>query len=668
MIQLKCLQTKTTVIIGVTTVFFCFLFGFSQPVLAQTIGDSAALDTGLTQVEKSGLVNTDIRVVVARVIQVALGLLGIIFLIIIIYGGYLYMTAGGNQEQIASAKKVLTNSGVGLIIILSAYSIVLLVMRMLGIGGGTATDLGDILGGPSDISEQNFSGVGGLGGLIKDHYPARDQKDVARNAKIIITFKKAILLSSVVENTNGSKNASGQDLLGDCVNVGATMKWETDCDTLKKGADLINIKQTATGEEIRGAAVLSAVENGNYYTLVIRPFDALGNASSKLGYTVRIGKNVLTSDEGGASLFDGRAAGRDFYDWQFFTNTVLDTSAPVVTSVFPENASTESKNSVIQVSFSEAMDPTGLQGSFTAQGDHYAISGGTIFLKSDNSSLPVGDFRLVNNYKTLEFTPAKECGQNSCGGKIFCLPVCDEAGANCQKDAYKVLVKAATAFSASSFESAPFSGAADLAGNALDGNRNGRVDSVTSTGAVFPTQEKPDNFVWGFNLTNQVDATEPYLKKVTPGPDAQNVAPDQDLTLLFSKRMRVEPLYTIDIEEKPTPTEPVCVVPTAFFNSDGTTLVRLNHCPFVADQNHYYYPIVDSQVEDVKFNCFFPGKGPISTDQATKASLVCDENRPDRCCQVDNTPDNSFCCNGLTSITSKTACLNALKAGSPIEP
>lgn len=65
----------------------------------------------------------DPRLIVAKTIRTSLSLLGMVFVIIIIYAGYLWMTAGGNDEQVGSAKKWMTRSVIGLVVILTAYSI-----------------------------------------------------------------------------------------------------------------------------------------------------------------------------------------------------------------------------------------------------------------------------------------------------------------------------------------------------------------------------------------------------------------------------------------------------------------------------------------------------------------------------------------------------------------
>jgi hypothetical protein len=61
--------------------------------------------------------------IIAVIINVLLSLLGVIFLLLLIYGGVLWMTSRGNEENVTKAKKILTDSIIGLIIILAAYAI-----------------------------------------------------------------------------------------------------------------------------------------------------------------------------------------------------------------------------------------------------------------------------------------------------------------------------------------------------------------------------------------------------------------------------------------------------------------------------------------------------------------------------------------------------------------
>jgi hypothetical protein len=71
------------------------------------------------------------RVVAARIINIALGFLGIIAVIIVLYGGFMWMTAGGNEERITKAKQILTAGVIGLVIIIMAWAIARYVITAL---------------------------------------------------------------------------------------------------------------------------------------------------------------------------------------------------------------------------------------------------------------------------------------------------------------------------------------------------------------------------------------------------------------------------------------------------------------------------------------------------------------------------------------------------------
>ena len=65
------------------------------------------------------------------IINTVLGLLGIIFLVIIFYAGFLWMTAGGNDEQVGKAKGLIINSIIGVVIIVAAYAISYFILSAL---------------------------------------------------------------------------------------------------------------------------------------------------------------------------------------------------------------------------------------------------------------------------------------------------------------------------------------------------------------------------------------------------------------------------------------------------------------------------------------------------------------------------------------------------------
>ncbi len=65
----------------------------------------------------------DIATIVINVIQTILGLVSVGFFILFIYGGFKWMIAKGNKEQIIAAKKTIINAVIGLAIVITAYSI-----------------------------------------------------------------------------------------------------------------------------------------------------------------------------------------------------------------------------------------------------------------------------------------------------------------------------------------------------------------------------------------------------------------------------------------------------------------------------------------------------------------------------------------------------------------
>lgn len=66
----------------------------------------------------------DIPTVIGTVIGAVLSLLGSLFLFLIVYGGFMWMTAGGNESQVTKAKTILTSSVIGLTIIVFSYALV----------------------------------------------------------------------------------------------------------------------------------------------------------------------------------------------------------------------------------------------------------------------------------------------------------------------------------------------------------------------------------------------------------------------------------------------------------------------------------------------------------------------------------------------------------------
>lgn len=86
----------------------------------------AANETGL----KGG--STDITKIVADFVNVALSMVGVIFLILFIYGGFKWMLSRGDSKEIEEAQGILKAAVIGLVIIFSAYALTNFVVNNLG--------------------------------------------------------------------------------------------------------------------------------------------------------------------------------------------------------------------------------------------------------------------------------------------------------------------------------------------------------------------------------------------------------------------------------------------------------------------------------------------------------------------------------------------------------
>ena len=96
----------------------------------------ATLDVGLGYGTYTGLGTKDLREGVMAIVRVLFGFLGIIAIIIMLYGGFVWFTAAGNEENVGKAKKIITAGIIGLVIIFISYAIATFVINQLIIATG----------------------------------------------------------------------------------------------------------------------------------------------------------------------------------------------------------------------------------------------------------------------------------------------------------------------------------------------------------------------------------------------------------------------------------------------------------------------------------------------------------------------------------------------------
>ena len=117
----------------------CMVMLPAAPVLAEDpeepeepeVGSMGSFDFGLKYGADTGLGTQDIRKTISGIINVALSLLGIVAVVIILIGGFEWMTAGGNDDKVGEAKKRIMAGVIGLAIILSAYALAKFILTQL---------------------------------------------------------------------------------------------------------------------------------------------------------------------------------------------------------------------------------------------------------------------------------------------------------------------------------------------------------------------------------------------------------------------------------------------------------------------------------------------------------------------------------------------------------
>ena len=79
---------------------------------------------------KAGVTENDqsLSAIIGIGINTALAFVGLIFMVLMIYAGYLWMTARGEEEPVKKAQKIITACIIGLVLVVSAYTITNLVV------------------------------------------------------------------------------------------------------------------------------------------------------------------------------------------------------------------------------------------------------------------------------------------------------------------------------------------------------------------------------------------------------------------------------------------------------------------------------------------------------------------------------------------------------------
>lgn len=125
------------------TILLSGLWLFIGQASAQIIDPGVASNFTSQVQPASGYTSTmSVGSIVALLVRAALGLLAIIFLILMIFAGFSWMTAGGDEAKVKKARDTIKTAVIGLLIVLAAYAITYFLFSVLPFSVGPAAKTG----------------------------------------------------------------------------------------------------------------------------------------------------------------------------------------------------------------------------------------------------------------------------------------------------------------------------------------------------------------------------------------------------------------------------------------------------------------------------------------------------------------------------------------------
>ncbi len=126
------LMKKVYLLIGLIAAFSIFAFGTT--VLANDFGlkdtaSAAKLDT----------YGDSVPTIAGNIIGTLLSMISVLFFVLVLYGGILWMTARGSSETTEKALNTIIAATIGIIIVIGAYALTNFVFKLGSNSGGTTT-------------------------------------------------------------------------------------------------------------------------------------------------------------------------------------------------------------------------------------------------------------------------------------------------------------------------------------------------------------------------------------------------------------------------------------------------------------------------------------------------------------------------------------------------
>ncbi len=246
------------------------------------------------------------------------------------------------------------------------------------------------------------------------------------------------------------------------------------------------------------------------------------------------------------------------------------------TSATINDSEDEYRNATIQINFTEAVNPINLSGQATEIEDVIRVVNASSSVsnagctedrecrslncdENTNQCVPgdylEGEFMVSNGYRTVEFRSNNQCGVNSCGQTIYCLPsnanlkveflasgLAGCGGQNCSNRSpfndCEVNPNSGDDVCRNNDDNnypmaSGFDGVVDMAMNSLDGDKDGNAEGTggffDQNGGGTPSLSVPpdllgstgpgqaDSYTWSFWLNDEIKIGAPVIQNIEPG-------------------------------------------------------------------------------------------------------------------------------------------------------
>lgn len=346
---------------------FSLFFSIGGNVLAQTPFSIENIGSEV------GLSTADLRDTVINIIRWVLGILGLVGVGYVIYGGFLYLTSHGNEQQIEKAKQVIVNALIGIAIVLLSFAIVFFVARTFGDvtdGGAQCTD-GETRNFGCELCVSN----------AWVNNPNPPDPGVCSSLGFNEFRLDAVATSFVLPGSNADNVTLCSNVLQDFNNrvlASTVAAAALDPDTPLTIVDLDNAQTTFDGTwQVLNDTV--TFRHNRFCTGTPNACVADSDCSEALGetcdiitflpntnYQLRIPKAITDTSLdplAACRALPGCTDQGSYFAWNFTTGSENDTSPPAVTDSYPIRAGSGypdtnvDRQPLLRVTFSEGIDP-----------------------------------------------------------------------------------------------------------------------------------------------------------------------------------------------------------------------------------------------------------------------------------------------------------------------